>query len=144
MLKKLPAVISPEMLKCLAEMGHGDEIVIADANFPGASVARRLIRCDGIGIPGLLEAVMTLLPLDDFVEQPVALMAVGHGEGEPGVWEEYRQILQRHEAAAFCNGFEMMERFAFYERAKNAYAVIQSGERALYANILLKKGVVRE
>ena len=99
MLKNIPSVISPEMLKCLSEMGHGDEIVIADANFPGAGIAQRLIRCDGIGIPVLLEAVMTLLPLDDFVERPAVLMAVGEGEQAPGIWETYRQILLRYESS---------------------------------------------
>jgi len=136
-------MISPELLKCLSEMGHGDEIVIADANFPGASTAKKLLRCDGIMIPELLDGMLSLLPIDDFVERPVALMTVAQGDSEPKIWKKYSEILLRHEPEAFRKGFELIERFSFYERAKSAYAVIQSGERALYANILLKKGVVR-
>jgi len=143
MLKNIPTVISPEILKCLSEMGHGDEIVIADANFPGASTGARLFRCDGIGITVLLDAILMLFPLDDFVEFPVALMATGCKDTAPVIWKEYDSILTRHEPIAFSRGFDEIERFAFYERAKKAYAVIQSGEQALYANILLKKGVIK-
>jgi len=143
MLKNIPPVISPEILKCLSEMGHGDEIVIADANFPGASVGKRIFRCDGTGIPELLDAIMHLFPLDDFVDCPVSLMATDQDKKKPEIWDKYRKILLHHEPKAFHDSFEMIERFAFYEKARNAYAVIQSGERALYANILLKKGVVR-
>ncbi len=143
MLKGIPAILSPELLKVLMEMGHGDELVIADGNFPAASTARRLLRADGHGVPELLEAILKLLPLDTFVERPVALMAADPGEGTlPVIWEEYRRIIDRHQPG--FAGFEMVERFAFYERAGRAYAVLASGERALYANIILKKGVLVE
>jgi L-fucose mutarotase len=141
MLKGIPPILSPELLKVLAEMGHGDEIVLADGNFPAASVAQRLVRADGHGVPPLLDAILRLFPLDTFVERPVALMAVVPGSSDqPTIWDEYRQIIQRHDA---FTDFEMVERFAFYERAKQAYAVVATGEMALYANIILKKGVIK-
>ena len=143
MLKGINPVISPELIKILMEMGHGDEIVIADGNFPAASVAQRLVRSDGNDVPELLEAILKLLPLDQYVECPVALMAVVPGDSyQPVIWEEYRAMIARNEAQ--FTDFEYMERFAFYERARKAYAVLASSEKALYANIILKKGVVKE
>lgn len=142
MLKGIPSNISPELLKTLMEMGHGDELVIADGNFPAASIARRLVRADGHGGPALLEAILTLFPLDTFVERPVALMAVVPGDPtRPTIWEDYRRIIRRHEPA--FKDFELVERFAFYERARAAYAVLATGEGALYANLILKKGVLK-
>ena len=141
MLKNIPAIISPDLMKILMEMGHGDEIVLADGNFPAASVARRLIRCDGHGVSKILEAVLKFLPLDQYVEHAVALMAVVPGDKtRPTIWEEYRRIIKTSGEKFFY--FEFVERFAFYERAKNAYAVVATAERTLYANILLKKGVL--
>jgi L-fucose mutarotase len=141
-LKGIPRIISPELLKVLAEMGHGDELIIADGNFPAASVARRLVRQDGNNVPELLDAILQVFPLDTFVERPVALMAVVPGDNyQPTIWEEYRRVITRHEP---FSDFEMVERFAFYERARAAYAVVSSSELALYANIILKKGLVRE
>jgi L-fucose mutarotase len=141
MLKNIPEVISPELMKALMEMGHGDEIVLADGNFPAASVARRVIRCDGHGIPKILEAVIKFLPLDQYVEHAVALMAVIPGDKtKPTIWEEYRKIIKA--SGEKFSDFEFIERFAFYERAKKAYAVVASGEKALYANVILKKGVL--
>ena len=141
MLKGIPSIISPDLLKTLMEMGHGDEIVLADGNFPSASVARRLLRSDGNRVPELLEAVLGLLPLDTFVERAVALMAVVPGDSSrPAIWEEYREIIQRHEK---FSDFEYVERFAFYERARQAYAVVATSEGAAYANIILKKGLVK-
>ncbi|MGD0572246.1 MAG: L-fucose mutarotase [Sedimentisphaerales bacterium] len=141
MLKNIPEVISPELMKVLMEMGHDDEIVLADGNFPAASVAKRLIRCEGHGVSEILEAILKFLPLDQYVEHPVALMAVVPGDKtKPTIWEEYRKII-RASGEKFSD-FEFVERFAFYERAKNAYAVVASGEKALYANIILKKGVL--
>ncbi len=140
MLKGIPRIISPELLKVLMEMGHGDDIVIGDGNFPAASVARRLIRCDGHNVPDLLDAVLQLFPLDTFVERPVALMAVVPGDNyQPVIWETYRAIILKHEK---FSEFEYVERFAFYERTKAAYAVVATGELARYANIILKKGLV--
>ena len=141
MLKNIPSVLSPDLLKILMEMGHGDEIVFADGNFPAASLARRLIRLDGHGVPEILDAVLKLFPLDTYVERPVGLMAVVPGDKiQPVIWEEYRRIIQ--ESNEPFKDFEYVEKFAFYERAQKAYAVIATGESALYANIILKKGVV--
>jgi L-fucose mutarotase len=141
MLKGIPSILSPDLLKTLMEMGHGDEIVLADGNFPSASVARRLLRSDGNRVPELLEAVLGLLPLDTFVERAVALMAVVPGDSSrPAIWQEYREIIQRHEK---FSDFEYVERFAFYERARQAYAVVATSEGAAYANIILKKGLVK-
>jgi L-fucose mutarotase len=141
MLKGISPLISPEMIKTLMEMGHGDELVIADGNFPAASIAQRLIRADGLDIPPLLEAILKVFPLDHYVVNPVALMAVVPGDtNQPVIWEEYQLILKRHEDS--FKDFEFLERYAFYERAKKVYAVLASSEKALYANLILKKGVV--
>ncbi len=141
MLKGIPSILSPELLKVLMEMGHGDEIVLADGNFPAASIAQRLVRLDGHDIPKILDSVLRLFPLDTYVKKPVALMAVTPGDKiQPVIWEEYKKvILDSKEPFA---DFEFVERFAFYERARKAYAVVATGESALYANIILKKGVV--
>lgn len=141
MLKHIPSVLSPKLLKILMEMGHGDEIVIADGNFPSAAIAQRLVRLDGHGVSEVLEAVMRFFPLDSYTEKPVALMQVVPGDPVvPTIWDEYRRILSRAEPEH--SEIEFIERFAFYERAKKAYAVIATGETEIYANILLKKGVV--
>jgi len=123
------------------EMGHGDEIVIADGNFPSASIAQRLVRLDGHGVPEILEAILKLFPLDTYVEKAVSLMAIVPGDKvQPDIWERYRKIVQ--DSKELFRDFEYVERFAFYEKARKAYAVIATGESALYANIILKKGVV--
>lgn len=141
MLKRIPPILSPELLKTLMEMGHGDEIVLADGNFPAASCAKRLVRADGHGVPELLDAVLRLFPLDQYVAEPVGLMQVVPGDPVvPTIWDDYRAIVTKHEQHEV--GFEMIERFDFYERAKQAYAVVATGETAQYANIILKKGVV--
>jgi L-fucose mutarotase len=143
MLKGIPSVLSPELLKILMEMGHGDELVIGDGNFPAASMAQRLVRCDGHPVPALLDAILALFPLDTFVDKPVALMAVVGGTGdEPPIWAVYREIIGRQSPGA--DGIELVERFDFYARAKRAYAIVATGESALYANVVLKKGVVIE
>ena len=141
MLKKIPDVISPELMHALMSMGHGDEIVLADGNFPAASVARRLVRADGHNIPELLEAVLKFFPLDTYVDSAVALMAVVPGDNvKPTIWEKYRGIIKK--SGEEFKDFEMVERFAFYERAAKAYAVVATSEAALYANVILKKGVI--
>ncbi|MFD0712338.1 RbsD/FucU family protein [Paenibacillus sp. GCM10027626] len=143
MLIGISKYISPELLKILMEMGHGDEIVLADANFPAASTARRLVRCDGHPIPVLLEGIMQLFPLDQYVAHPAALMERVPGDQvETPIWEEYRAIIAKHSDVA--EPFEFEERFAFYERASKAYAVVATGESTQYANIILKKGVIKE
>jgi L-fucose mutarotase len=142
MLKRIPTVISPDLLKILMEMGHGDELVIADGNFPAASIAQRLVRADGLGGAMMLDAILQLLPLDQYVSAPAALMAVVPGDTvKPVIWDEYRTIIKRHEDG-FVD-FELVERFSFYERAKTAYAVLATSEAALYANVILKKGVIK-
>ncbi len=142
MLKNIPSIISPELLKILHEMGHGDEIVIGDGNFPAASNAKKLVRCDGHGVPELLDAVLQLFPLDTYVESPVMLMQVTPGDDvDPVIWKEYRRIADAHQDDV---NFSEIERFAFYERARNAYAIVATGESALYANVILKKGVVKQ
>ncbi len=140
MLKNISPIISPELLKILMEMGHGDEIVIGDGNFPAASIAQRLVRLDGHGVNEILDAVLKLMPLDTYVDAPVGLMDNG-GDGErPPIWAEYEKTVRANEGD---KKFELIERFAFYERAKKAYAVVATGETAIYANIILKKGVVK-
>lgn len=142
MLKGIPAILSPELLKILMEMGHGDELVIGDGNFPAASTAKRLIRCDGHNVPDLLDAILKFFPLDAAVDAPVALMAVAAGDPQPDIWSKYQRIVDsRHGRHA---SIEQVERFAFYDRARAAYAIVATGEKALYANIILKKGVVTE
>ena len=140
MLKGIPSILSPELLKVLMEMGHGDEIVISDGNFPAASMAQRLIRCDGHGVPEILDAILGLFPLDTYVDHPVALMEVVAGDPKPAIWDEFQSIVKKH--GGKLEDFENIERFAFYERSKRAYAIVATGETALYANIILKKGVV--
>ena len=141
MLKNIPSIISPELLKILSEMGHGDEIVIGDGNFPAASNAKRLVRCDGHGVPEILDAILQLFPLDTYVESPAMLMQVTPGDDVvPVIWDEYKSITAKHQDNV---KFSEIERFAFYERAREAYAIIATGESALYANIILKKGVVK-
>ncbi len=141
MLKGISPLLQPELLKVLAEMGHGDEIVIGDANFPAASMGKRCVRCDGHKVTELLDAILQLFPLDTFVEAPVTLMEVvaGTAPDEPPIWKEFREVIDKHEPGKKI-GFE--ERFAFYERSKQAFATIQTGETALYACVILKKGVI--
>jgi len=124
------------------EMGHGDEIVLADGNFPAASMAKRLLRLDGHDIPNLLEAILKFLPLDEYVDKQAAIMAVVPGDTYvPTMPETFRHLVTKYDSKA---SIEEMERFAFYQRAKEAYAIVATGEMAQYANIILKKGIVKE
>jgi L-fucose mutarotase len=136
MLKGIPKVISPELIKVLMEMGHGDEIVIADGNFPSASMAKNLIRLDGHGVPVILEAILQFFPLDDYVESPVVLMD-NNSDDRPDIWTCYEDIVKPYEKK-----ISQIERFEFYDRAKQAYAIIATSEPAIFANIILKKGCV--
>ena len=139
MLKSVDPLLTGELLAILSDMGHGDEVVIADANFPAASVARRLVRLPGSTATDVLDAVLSVLPLDDFVDRPAAAMdAPGD---RPAIYPAFEAALARAEGRPL--ELEPVERFAFYDRAKAAYAVIATGERRLYANIILKKGVLR-
>lgn len=139
MLKNISPILSPDLLKTLMEMGHGDEIVIGDGNFPAASVAQRLIRADGHGVSALLDAILKLFPLDTHVDCPVAVMDNGDKANPPAIWAKYEEIIQSNEGD---KKIDKVERFDFYERAKKAYAVVATGETAIYANVILKKGVV--
>jgi L-fucose mutarotase len=135
MLKNISKILSPELLKTLMEMGHGDELVIADGNFPSASIAQRLVRLDGLNIPEILEAILKFFPLDTYVENSVGLMQVVQGDKvKPVIWDLYKKILR--ESGEPFKTFEFIERFEFYERAKKAYAIIATSESALYANII--------
>ncbi|XP_027863807.1 fucose mutarotase isoform X2 [Xiphophorus couchianus] len=145
-LKGIPSVLSPELLYALAKMGHGDELVLADANFPASSICAcgpKEIRADGLGIPQLLEAILKLLPLDTYVDRPTAVMDLVKSDKQRRlavpVWDTYTQLLSQ---AGSQSSLEKMERFNFYERAKKAYAVVATGETALYGNLILKKGVI--
>ncbi len=140
MLKGIPSLLSPELLKVMMEMGHGDTLVIADGNFPGASMAKRLVRLDGHGAAPLLDAMLAFFPLDTYVDCPVQLMEVVPGDPvETPIWDEYAAIVERRAPGAKIG---RVERFSFYALAKEAYCVVQTGESALYANVLLRKGVV--
>ena len=141
MLKNIPPILSPELLKTLSEMGHGDELVLGDANFPSEALGQRVVRADGHGIPELLDAILMYFPLDSFVECPVALMDTGDPNIRPPIWQEYSKCILRREGDRHV---ELVERFAFYERAKDAFAVVATGEVELYANVILKKGVVTD
>lgn len=143
MLKGISPILSPELLKIIAEMGHGDELVISDGNFPGTSIGKRCVRCDGHGAAEVMRAVVALFPLDDFVKAPMAVMEVPDGmfEGNKApIGAKFREAADTDMPSA---EFEMMEHDAFIERARNAYAVVQTGETALYGNIIIRKGVVR-
>ena len=140
MLKSIPKNLSPELVKILMEMGHGDEIVLADAHYPAASNARNLVRCDGLGIAELLTSILQFLPLDTYATYGSGLMEAPAGVKTPEIWKTYRDIMAQ--ANVENAKIEMIERFDFYERGKKAYAIVATGEVALCANIILKKGVV--
>lgn len=140
MLKGISPLISPHLLKILMEMGHGDRLVLGDGNFPSESCGRRVIRADGHGVPDLLEAILPLFPLDSYSDSPVALMSVVPGDPtKPELWKTYENIISRYHQSAHI---DHIERFDFYRQAREAYAVVATGEKALYANIILQKGVV--
>ena len=142
MLKNIPKILSPELVKTLMEMGHGDEIVIADGNFPSETIGKRVVRADGHGVPELLDAILTLFPLDTYVDKPVNLMQVMPGDtAKTPIWDEYRAIVAKHDDRG-SDAIGQIERFEFYEQAKTAYAIVATGEKAVYANIMLQKGVV--
>ena len=148
MLKNIPPILSPELLKVLCEMGHGDRICIGDGNFPGASMAKPnncvLVRADGRGVPELLDAILQVIPLDEYVEHPALIMQVADKDKglEVPIWDTYKQIVAKHDSRGAA-AFGSVERFAFYEEARNTYCILQSGETAIYANIILQKGVVK-
>lgn len=140
MLKGISPLISPDLLGVLSRMGHGDEIILADAHFPGETFNQRVLRADGLKIPELLEAILPLFELDSYVDAPLAMMAAVEGDTlDPKVEESYLKSI--HKSNPNVPDIERIDRFAFYERAKSAFAVLMTGETAKYGNILLKKGV---
>lgn len=144
MLKGIPKILSPELLKVLCEMGHSDRLVISDGNFPAESMGKDaiVIRCDGHGVPELLDAILQVFPLDTYVEHPVNLMEVMPGDNvETPIWDTYGQIVAKYDERG-QKAIGHIERFAFYDEARTVYAIIATGESALYANIMLQKGVV--
>lgn len=146
MLKGIPQILSPELLRVLAEMGHSDRIVIADGNFPAKSVGKNavVVRADGHGVPELLDAILQLFPLDSYTEHPVNLMEVMPGDpAKTPIWDTYREIVTRHDTRG-AKAIGTIERFQFYEEARKAYAIVTTSEMAIYANIMLQKGVVTE
>lgn len=145
MLLGIPSILSPELLKVLCEMGHSDRIVLSDGNFPANSMGKEgiVIRMDGHGITELLDAILQVFPLDEYVKQPVKLMEVVPGDPvETPIWRDYEKILAKYDKRG-KTAIGNIERFAFYEEAKTSYAIVATGEKALYANIMLQKGVVK-
>ena len=146
MLKGIPKILSPELLKVLAEMGHSDRLVISDGNFPAESMGKNaiVIGSDGHGVPEILEAILKVFPLDTYVEKPMNLMEVMPGDDvETPIWDTYKEIVAKYDERGE-KAVGNIERFAFYEEAKTAYAIIATSESALYANVMLQKGVVVE
>ena len=144
MLMVIPKILSPELLMVLAEMGNSDRLVIADGNFPAESMGRDaiVIRADGHGVPELLDAILQVFPLDTYVEHPVSLMEVMPGDNvATPIWDTYKAIIKKHDSRGDA-AVGQVERFEFYEQAKTCYAIIATGETALYANVMLQKGVV--
>ncbi|MEM1011621.1 MAG: L-fucose mutarotase [Planctomycetota bacterium] len=140
MLKGISPLLSPDLLATLCRMGHGDEIVLADAHFPGHALGVPVLRADGLPIVPLLEAILPLFELDEYVESPLGMMAVVPGDTEdPAVKQSYLDAAARTIGRA--PSVEMVERFAFYDRAKTAFAVVMTGDTAKYANLILRKGV---
>ncbi|WP_423822293.1 RbsD/FucU domain-containing protein [Salinisphaera sp. SPP-AMP-43] len=139
MLKTINPLLTGELLAILADMGHGDEIVIVDANFPAAALAQRRIQLPASSATDTLAAILELLPLDDFVDVPTAAMAAP--EARPDLYTEFDTLLARAEGRPI--DIELIDRFAFYDRTRQAYAVVATGERRLYGNLILKKGVLR-
>ena len=141
MLTGISPLMSPDLLSALYRMGHGDEIVLADAHFPGETCNDLVIRGDGLRVPALLDAILPLFPLDTYAESPLSMMQAVPGDAlDPAVEASYRAVIDKH-----CPGapaIARVERFAFYEQAKQAFAVVMTGETAKYGNLILKKGVV--
>lgn len=140
MLVGISPVVNPELLAVLCRMGHGDEIVLADAHFPGESFNDRVLRADGLSVPQLLDGILPLVVLDQYVDKPLIMMAAVEGDTlDPSVEDSYRAVIDKH--CANAPEIERIDRFDFYDRAKSAFAVVMTGETAKYGNIILKKGV---
>ncbi len=141
MLKNIPPILGPELLYILRAMGHGDEICIVDANYPADSAGPQVVRLDGLTATDVLDAILTLMPLDTFVdEQAIGMEVVGNPRKREQTHKDFDKLVKKHEPEMKLT---LLERFAFYERVHGAYAIVQTGERRLYGNILLKKGIIR-
>ena len=140
MLKGVDPLLGPELLAILRAMGHGDEIVVADANFPSAALAQRLVRADGIDALRMLQAILSVMPLDDFAPAAFRMTVVGKPKEVPPIAHEFQKLLRK---VGEKRPVEALERNAFYERARGAFAVVATGETRLYGNLILKKGVIR-
>lgn len=138
MLKSIDPILTGELLAILRDMGHGDEIVLTDANFPATTCARRLVRLPGLEADRVAKAILSVMPLDDFVDAPAIAMA--SPEGRPAIVDAFEAAMAETGEA---KGLALIDRFAFYDRARTAFAVVATGERRLYANLILKKGVIR-
>jgi L-fucose mutarotase len=141
MLKGIPDVISPDLLKILDEMGHGDELVIGDSNFPSASNAKRLVRCDGNRMTLILDAILKLFPLDIYTDKSITLMKSGNNS-VPEIYSEVKDIILQYDDRGE-ETIDYIDRFKFYEKAKNAYAIVASSERKLYGCVIIRKGVIK-
>lgn len=144
MLKGIPAILSPELLKVLCEMGHSDRLVIADGNFPSESMGKNsiVIRMDGHGVPEILDAILQVFPIDTYTDKPVILMDKVVGDNTPTpIWDTFKDIVSKYDTRG-SKCIDNIERFSFYEEAKKSYLIIATSEKALYANIILQKGVI--
>lgn len=141
MLKKIPNIIPPDLMKYMMEMGHADRLVISDANFPAQSNSKRYIGLSGSKTDELLEAILEFFPLDNFIDDPVILMKNRESEPVPEVWENYRSIIKENDQEEAFTDFSFEERLDFYEAAKTAYCVVQTTDTRRYANIIIQKGV---
>jgi L-fucose mutarotase len=142
MLKGINPLLSPDLLAILRAMGHGDELAIVDANFPATSTARRLVRLDGVSATAALDAILSVMPLDEFVPDAAwRMQVIDAPDAELPIFAAFRTILAAREDRDVR--LASLERFAFYERAKTAYAIVATGEERLYGNIILKKGIIR-
>ncbi|SCU43876.1 D-ribose pyranase [Mammaliicoccus lentus] len=135
MLNKIPKILSPDIVKTLMEMGHGDTLLLADANYPAQTYGKRVVRADGLKIPELLSAILELMPIDDYVEKPVKLMSPVEGDREPIIWEKYKSLISAED-------INYLERFDFYKASKECHVIIQTGETAVYGNIMLTKAII--
>ncbi|MBO1206302.1 RbsD/FucU family protein [Staphylococcus nepalensis] len=136
MLNKIPKILSPEIVKALMEMGHGDTLLLADANYPAQSCGENVLRADGLHIPQMLSAILELMPIDDYTEFPIQLMTPVKGDKKPKIWNEYKKSFDEKK-------INYLNRFDFYKASENCRLIIQTGETAIYANIFLTKGVIK-
>lgn len=140
MLRGIPKILPPDMVKYMMEMGHSDFMILADANFPGTAHAKRMIRMDSVELPTLLDAVLSMFPLDNFVDDNVKLMKNLPTEPVPEIWPVYREIIKKHDTDKAFKDFTFVDRLPFYDMAEKAYLIVQTGDEVRYGNIVLQKG----